>query len=227
MRPSRRARWSSICCRPGSRSRTRPRSAGDGAGAYSWLKDLIEHRLHRGARRSLHRRARPAGRHVGLHPRLCRARGDAGRVQIPGAGGRGHVRPRDLRPHRDGQARGAAAVGPWRAGGAPTPAAPPLAREGDGHASTSSPHAALAAASGRRDGVGGGAGGCRSALAVALQLRGRLLSAAAAGARPQRSACRCWCWRATGRSCAGFSPPTASGDCRRRRARSIRSIAGC
>ena len=40
-----------------------------------------------------------------LHARLCRARGDAGRVQIPGARRRGHVRPGDLRPHRDGQAR--------------------------------------------------------------------------------------------------------------------------
>ena len=45
-------------------------------------------------------------RRQGFHARLCRARRHAGRIQVPGARRRGHVRARDRRPHRDRQARG-------------------------------------------------------------------------------------------------------------------------
>ena len=74
---SRRRPWSSICCRPASRSRRRRcRRAARTTGLF--LAPGTDRRdLHRAARRPLHRRARPRRRHQGLHARLCRARRDA------------------------------------------------------------------------------------------------------------------------------------------------------
>ena len=71
---------------------------------YSWLPELTEATYTEQRDDRYHRRARPQRRRQGLHPRLCRARRHAGRIQIPGARRRGHVRARDHRAHRDRQA---------------------------------------------------------------------------------------------------------------------------
>ena len=83
---------------------TRDPGGADRRPSYSWLKELDRHGLYRGARRPLYRRARPDGGRKRFHARLCRARRHAGRVHLPGARRRGHVRARNRRPHRDRQA---------------------------------------------------------------------------------------------------------------------------
>ena len=76
------AAWSSICCRPGFEIETATRDRRAGAAELSVAQGSDRDRLRRGARRPLCRGARPRRRRQGFHPRLYRARGDAGRVRV-------------------------------------------------------------------------------------------------------------------------------------------------